>query len=177
MSPASEAAGSVCRITVAERERSAYFALRRRIFCDEQRLFPSSDRDAWDSLAIPIVCVASDGRVVGVVRIYEELPGLWHGGRLGVEAHRRGGVIGRALIFTAVTNAQARGCRRFLATVQLANVTFFERLHWRALGAVEAHGVPHQLMEADLDFYRAKAARLTAPAGAAAYEGYAHAPP
>jgi putative N-acetyltransferase (TIGR04045 family) len=160
-----DVAGAACRIAVAEWERSAYFALRRRIFCDEQQLFTGDDRDGWDAAAIPIVCVAPASRlapgsapgverVVGVVRIYEPSPGLWYGGRLGVDAaHRRGGVIGRSLVFTAVTTARARGCHRFLATVQPANVTFFERLHWRALGAVEAHGIPHQLMEADLSFY------------------------
>jgi putative N-acetyltransferase (TIGR04045 family) len=158
--PPREAVATACRIATAEREVAAYFALRRRIFCDEQGLFPGDDRDAWDAVATPIVCVArearGDGRVVGVVRIYEESRDLWYGGRLGVDAaHRRGWTIGRSLIVTAVTTAHARGCRRFLATVQLANVRFFERLHWRALGHVEAHGVPHQLMEADLGHYPA----------------------
>jgi putative N-acetyltransferase (TIGR04045 family) len=158
MTPAPDIAGAVCRIAAAEWERSAYFALRRRIFCEEQRLFTVDDRDGWDAAAIPIVCVAREApsgeRVVGVVRIYEPSPGLWYGGRLGVDAAlRRGGVIGRSLVFAAVTTARARGCHRFLATVQPANVTFFERLHWRALGAVEAQGVAHELMEADLSFY------------------------
>lgn len=176
--PAPEAVATACRIATAKWEVAAYFALRRRIFCDEQGLFPGDDGDAWDAIATPIVCVArearGDGRVVGVVRIYEESRDLWYGGRLGVDlAYRRGGAIGRSLIVTAVTTAHARGCHRFLATVQLANVRLFQRLHWHALGAVEAHGIPHQLMEADLRHYPVE--RGLAP-GAAVVDGHAHAP-
>jgi putative N-acetyltransferase (TIGR04045 family) len=172
VTPVLDTAGAVCRIALAEWERSAYFALRRRIFCDEQRLFTMDDRDEWDAAAIPIVCVAREApggeRVVGVVRIYEPSPGLWYGGRLGVDTSlRRAGVIGRSLVFTAVTTARARGCHRFLATVQPANVPFFERLHWRALGAVEACGVPHELMEADLSFYSPAASAADARASIA----------
>ena len=146
---------------IAEREPllSAYFALRRRIFCEEQQLFAGDDRDTWDDVALPIVCVlASNGteRVLGVVRIYQESEGTWYGGRLGVDAaYRRSGKIGQRLVWKAVTTAHARGCRKFLAIVQLQNVVFFERMHWWAIGEVQAHGHPHMLMEADLAHYPA----------------------
>jgi putative N-acetyltransferase (TIGR04045 family) len=61
-------------------------------------------------------------------------------------------------VFKAVTTAHGRGCRKFLAIVQLQNVVFFERLHWWAIGEVQAHGHPHMLMEADLVHYPAKQA-------------------
>jgi hypothetical protein len=40
-----------------------------------------------------------------------------------------------------------------LATIQLPNVRYFERHHFRVLRDVVVHGQPHQLMQADLDFY------------------------
>jgi putative N-acetyltransferase (TIGR04045 family) len=161
------------RYDIAEREPliSDYFALRRRIFCEEQRLFAVDDRDVWDDVAVPIVCVlAANGteRVLGVVRIYRESGSTWYGGRLGVDAaYRRSGKIGQRLVWKAVTTAHGRGCRKFLAVIQRQNVVFFERMHWWALGDVQAHGQPHMLMEADLLHYPAdgeEAATACSPA-------------
>ncbi|PSB33111.1 MSMEG_0567/Sll0786 family nitrogen starvation N-acetyltransferase [Stenomitos frigidus] len=92
--------------------------------------------------------------VLGVVRIYEPEPGLWYGGRLGVhETYRRAARIGKGLIYKAVTTANTWGCDRFLATVQLQNVRFFQRQHWHSLEELTIHGLPHHLMEADLNYY------------------------
>ncbi|AUX27564.1 uncharacterized protein SOCEGT47_081580 [Sorangium cellulosum] len=132
--------------------------MRRAIFCDEQGLFRGTDEDAWDASASPIVAVQRGARegeeVVGVVRIYEVEPGVWHGGRLGVaRAHRKQGVVGRGLVHKAVTTAHGWGCRRFLALVQAANVPFFESIHWRSLEERTHRDHPHHLMEADLASY------------------------
>jgi len=132
----------------------AYLRLRRAIFCDEQRLFRFTDEDAWDASAYPIVALARGEQVVGVVRIYEAEPGLWYGGRLGVDPdHRRHGIVGRGLIRKAVTLAHGWGCGQFLALVQEANVPLFVGLHWRPLEARIHCGRLHHLMEADLAHY------------------------
>ena len=92
--------------------------------------------------------------ILGVVRIYEPEPRLWYGGRLGVhEDYRRAARIGKGLIYKAVTTANTWGCDRFLATVQLQNVRFFQRQHWHSLEELIIHGLPHHLMEADLNYY------------------------
>lgn len=136
-------------------EIAAYYALRRQIFVAEQQLFSDCDRDELDQIAYPIVAVASEtAQVVGVVRIYEASPGVWYGGRLGTHPDfRRGWTIGRGLIVKAVTTAHAWGCDRFLATVQIQNVRFFERLHWHSLDCLELNGLEHHLMQADLAHY------------------------
>lgn len=96
--------------------------------------------------------------VLGVVRIYEPEPGLWYGGRLGVHhEYRRAARIGKGLIYKAVTTAHTWGCDRFLATVQLQNVRFFQRQHWHSLDELTIQGLPHHLMEADLDHYPSNA--------------------
>jgi putative N-acetyltransferase (TIGR04045 family) len=106
-------------------------------------------------LTHPTHCMESSP-VLGVVRIYEPEPGLWYGGRLGVhEAYRRAARIGKGLIYKAVTTANTWGCDRFLATVQLQNVRFFQRQHWHSLEELTIHGLPHHLMEADLNHYPA----------------------
>lgn len=137
-------------------EISAYFDLRQQIFCEEQGLFTGHDEDAIDAYAYPIVAVDQEqnNQVVGVVRIYEAEPRLWYGGRLGVHPdYRRVGRIGKGLIQKAVTTANTWGCDRFLATVQLQNVRFFQRLHWDSLKEIAVCGLPHHLMEADLRHY------------------------
>ncbi len=143
-------------------EVSAYYALRHDIFVNEQALFLDHDIDDIDAIAYPIISIHNAennlidtvGNVVGIVRIYEKLPRLWYGGRLGTHRdYRRGWQIGKGLIEKAVTTANTWGCDQFLATVQPQNVRFFERLHWRSLKEISLLNRPHHLMEADLAYY------------------------
>ena len=136
-------------------EVRGYYALRRRIFCDEQAIFVRDDRDAVDDHATPIVAVSATAgmpdEVAGVVRIWEAAPGEWFGGRLGTHpAHRKNGRIGPSLVHLAVSTACRRGCARFRATVQERNVKVFERLGWSVVDRAELFGVPHARMQADL---------------------------
>ncbi|PJG47146.1 histone acetyltransferase [Sphingobium sp. LB126] len=146
----------------AEWERSAAFALRREIFCEEQGVFEADDRDDIDRFAIALVAVMQDGdgacRVVGTVRIHEDpgAPKTWWGSRLAVDQAyrgRAGGRIGSDLIRLAVSSAHAHGCTRFLANVQSQNALLFQRLHWRSLEEFDLFGRPHHRMEADLEYY------------------------
>ena len=135
-----------------------YFELRSQVFCEEQQLFDTTDRDATDQRAYPIVAIAHEenkpDQIVGAVRIYEQSPRVWYGGRLGVHPDfRRVGRIGKGLIQKAVTTANTWGCDRFLATVQVQNVRFFTRLHWESLEEIEILERPHHLMRADLGHY------------------------
>ncbi|MBB2200898.1 MSMEG_0567/Sll0786 family nitrogen starvation N-acetyltransferase [Gluconacetobacter tumulisoli] len=148
----------IVRLARTRWERAGHFALRRAVFCQEQRVFATDDRDAVDDVAIPIVaacCVAGmPEQVVGAVRIHESEPGLWRGSRLAVHAdHRRLGRIGGELIRMAVCTAHGLGATRFLAQVQAQNVPFFRRLHWHSLEEIALHGLPHHVMEADLAQY------------------------
>ena len=136
-----------------------YFNLRHKIFVEEQRIFKSDDVDSIDKIAYPIIAIEPDAislEILGVVRIYESEPRLWYGGRLGTHPDRRKGwQIGKGLIYKAVTTANTWGCDRFLATVQIQNVRFFQRLHWDSLEETEIHGITHHLMRADLNYYPA----------------------
>ncbi len=141
-------------------ERAAAAELRQRVFCVEQGLFETSDRDALDASAQTIVAVNyvmnMPYRVVGTVRIHEDAPGSWSGSRLAIALAYRGVYgLGRGLVHRAVSTANARGCDVFRAAVQLQNVPFFRRLAWVALSDVTLHGHPHMLMQADLTAYPA----------------------
>ena len=168
----------IFKIASSGEELGGYWALRRAIFCEEQKIFRVTDRDEFDDKAIPIVCrtllAGMEDSVVGVVRIDEREPGLWYGSRLGVAADYRSvkrlspsvaarsrlpiyrglGALGAGLIHKAVSMANALGCREFLATVQHQNARFFQRLHWEPLEEITIHGLPHVRMRADLSHYR-----------------------
>jgi putative N-acetyltransferase (TIGR04045 family) len=147
------------KLAYSQSEIADYYQLRYTIFVKEQGLFADTDIDTLDAIAHPIIAVEADdpaAGVVGVVRIYELEHCLWYGGRLGTHPDRRKGwSIGKGLITKAVTTANAWGCDRFLATVQIQNVRFFQRLHWDSLEVIEISGITHHLMEADLDYYPA----------------------
>ena len=142
------------KLATNAQEINAYFALRRAIFAEEQQLFKGNDLDEIDRIAYPIVAIAPNNQVVGVVRIYELELGKWYGGRLGTHLdYRKGWQIGKGLIYKAVTTANTWGCQQFLATVQLQNVRFFQRLHWQSTQEITICDRPHHLMQADLNFY------------------------
>ena len=132
--------------------------LRRRVFVEEQQIFPDHDRDEIDLIATHLVALSTFAheadQIVGTVRIHEERPGLWRGSRLAVDRDFRSvGRLGAELIRLAVCTANARGCERFLANVQMQNVILFRRLHWNVLDEIDLHGVPHAVMQADLCYY------------------------
>lgn len=145
------------KLATTPQEIAGYFALRHSIFVEEQSVFQGDDIDEWDDVAYPIIAIAPEtNQIVGVVRIYEAKPGVWYGGRLGThQDYRKGWQIGKGLIYKAVTTANTWGCKQFLATVQLQNVRFFQRLHWDSLEEMEICDRPHHLMQADLLHYPA----------------------
>lgn len=146
------------RLATQSWEIGAAASLRHRTFVTEQKIFAGHDRDVIDRTALPLVAVstmASEAdEVVGTVRIHEESPGIWWGGRLAVAPdYRRVGRLGSELIRLAVGTANARGCTTFLAHVQMQNVALFEKLNWLPMGQQYLHGHPHMLMQADLAAY------------------------
>ncbi|MDY6798965.1 MAG: MSMEG_0567/Sll0786 family nitrogen starvation N-acetyltransferase [Pseudomonadota bacterium] len=139
-------------------EKEEAFALRRRVFCEEQALFEGDDRDHKDGIAQLLVALGGYGgwheRIVGTVRIHAENSGLWYGSRLAVDPFcRTHGHIGSTLIRLAVSSAHALGCRCFRALVQKQNEALFHHLHWHSLTEKPIYGQLHILMEADLSCY------------------------
>ncbi|QFZ24551.1 AIR synthase [Saccharothrix syringae] len=132
----------------------AYRELRRRVFVDEQGLFPGTDLDAHDEDPRTVVLVArdGDGRVLGGVRLHPARidgpdVGWWRGGRLVVDPASRGTAgIGPALVRAACARAEAAGALRFDATVQARNEVLFTRLGWTRVRDVVVAGRAHVLM-------------------------------
>jgi putative N-acetyltransferase (TIGR04045 family) len=151
-SPVAEAARAIaCRVAAGADELALHYAIRRTVFCREQRMFGAADdRDARDADPATLHAVGAEGRLVGgTVRLYPLAGdgGLWQGDRLAVLPAFRHGSLGGSLVRFAVRTAGARGGERMVAMIQLANVRFFLALGWSRDGdVVDFHGRPHQPM-------------------------------
>ncbi|MGW4472708.1 MSMEG_0567/Sll0786 family nitrogen starvation N-acetyltransferase [Nonomuraea sp. NPDC004354] len=146
--------GTDCHPAATPEELAAHHAVRHRVFVDEQRLFPGTDRDARDDDPLTIHVVAyADQVVAGAVRLYP-LDGtgeLWQGDRLAVLAEYRAHGLGAPLVRYAVAAAARRGGLLMVAHIQLRNVGYFEHLGWHRAGEVEVYaGLPHQPMAIEL---------------------------
>jgi putative N-acetyltransferase (TIGR04045 family) len=140
----------VCRPIQNNEELLESFALRKKVFVEEQQLFRRTDRDRHDRHAIHIIAL-SNHTVVGTVRLHQQKDGIWFGSRLAVLKQFRGRV-GKLLIQKAVAVAKENGARQFRAHILLRNVPLFKRLRWLPAGPVFVYrGRPHQMMEANLD--------------------------
>jgi len=138
-----------CRPVQNSGELRDSYALRKKVFVEEQHLFGRTDRDRHDKQAIHIVALCS-GTIVGTVRVHQQKAGIWLGSRLAVVKQFRGRA-GKLLIQRALEVVKENGARQFCAHILLRNVPLFKRLGWAPAGPVFMyHGQPHQTMEANL---------------------------
>jgi len=153
---------------------AGYHALRRREFVELQGLFHGDDRDAadLDPRTCTLAAMASDGRLLGGVRVHPAGPGAaeigwWRGSRLvvGAEANGRRGEIGAALVRAACARALDLGALRFEAHVQLRQTRYFERLGWSPAGEVAVAGQTHRRMRFDLGRFDALVGATKEPLG------------
>lgn len=137
---------------VEEEEIKEVFAIRKKVFVDEQKLFKDSDVDKNDQKSIYLIA-RDNNEIVGTVRVFpSDNNGTWVGGRLAVKSEYRGNRAAVLLSREAVEVVKANTCKRFIAEIQKQNVNFFRRLGWKSIGDEYSHlGISHQLMEADLN--------------------------
>lgn len=140
-------------------QQAGCFSLRRKVFCTEQGIFKTDDRDEIDDhathLAASTCLFGHCDEVIGTVRIHQPEAGLWWGSRLAVaKPYRRIGGLGPALIKLAVGTAKFHGANIFLAHVQAQNRALFESLNWQVQDSKTIHGIAHFLMQANLAAYQ-----------------------
>ena len=144
-------AGLVCRPAVTPAQLAVHRAIRHEVFVREQSVFAASDLDEHDRRGSTIPFIGyCDGVAAGTVRIFrlDGPGGVWQGDRLAVLPQFRVHGLGAPLVRCAVATAGRHGGTQMVAHVQLANVTFFARLGWTAVGAGETYvGLPHQRMQ------------------------------
>ncbi len=142
--------GVFCRQARSTSERADHLAIRQQIFVDEQAVFSKSDLDSRDQDDSTIALLGyCDGVAAGTVRLFvlDRATGRWQGDRLAVLSPYRTRGLGAPLVRCAVATAAARGGQEMIAHIQLANIAFFRRLGWTAVGGTEIYaGLVHQPM-------------------------------
>jgi predicted GNAT family N-acyltransferase len=120
--------------------------LRERVFCHEQGVTPSADRDGRDGDALHLVAL-EDGRVIGTCRLVFEGAAAKLG-RMAVEQDLRGRGVGDALLREAEGAARAASAQVIALHAQLPARGLYARQGFVDRGPrfVE-EGIPHVAME------------------------------
>lgn len=124
-------------------EATALYAIRYRVFVEEQRVPVELERDDYDPVSLHVIARTTAGQAIGTGRLLPD----GHIGRLAVLAHWRHRGIGRAMMRTLLELASERGFRTVHLNAQTYAIAFYEQLGFRIEGDVfmEA-GIPHRSM-------------------------------
>jgi predicted GNAT family N-acyltransferase len=130
--------------------RAEAYALRRRVFVEEQRVPEDLERDALDDAAFHAVAL-DGGRCVGTGRLVRQAGGVGRMGRMAVDAaHRRGGVGARVLA-ALEERARADGLHEIELHAQQYVEAFYRRHGYAAVGDVfQEAGIDHVVMRKKL---------------------------
>lgn len=120
------------------------------MFCDEQGVPHSEERDELDDRATHMVAVGPGGEVVGTLRLLVcgELARI---GRIAVDARWRRRGIASTMLGAALTAALERGCNEARLAAQLRAVALYEQAGFKAVSDVfEEAGIVHVWMRREL---------------------------
>lgn len=128
-------------------DQDAAFAIRRRVFCDEQHVDPALEFDGLDASCQQYLAFRN-GRPVGTARLREAAPGAVKIERVAVLPNERRKGIGGALMARAIADARAAGAQRIAIHAQCHAEHFYAGLGFRTVGGVfDEAGIPHVRME------------------------------
>jgi len=122
------------------------YAIRRRVFIEEQRVPEEIELDADDARAFHALAIA-DGDAIGCGRM------LNHGeevkiGRMAVLPPFRGTGVGRDILRFLMDRARARGFRKAILHAQLSAEGFYLKEGFTPVGGVfDEAGISHRKME------------------------------
>ena len=122
------------------------WALRRRVFIEEQHVPEEIELDADDARAIHALALEGE-RPVGCGRMLER-DGYVKIGRMAVLAARRRAGVGRRLLAFLIERARRRGFKRAVLDAQLHAEGFYLKQGFTPVGEVfEEAGIMHRRME------------------------------
>jgi len=138
------AAAEIVPVRSADQMATAY-AIRRRVFIEEQGIDEALERDADDLRAIHVLALR-DGQAVGCGRMMLSAAGAKIG-RMAVLPDLRGHGIGRMVLDYLVAAARQYGARLAYLHAQVPVEGFYLKGGFRPVGDVfEEAGIPHRKM-------------------------------
>ncbi len=132
------------RVTDAE-DREACYAIRMRVFVEEQNVPPWEEMDEFDETAEHYAAEV-DGRIVGTARLVDKGEGVAKIGRVAVLPEHRGQGIGRELMLHVIRGAEGR-FDTLMLDAQLQVIPLYESLGFVVEGGVFLDaGIKHRRM-------------------------------
>lgn len=132
----------------ADMERA--YAIRRRVFIEEQRVPEEIEMDSEDAHAFHALAVA-DGVAIGCGRMVEHGAGEVKIGRMAVLQEFRKTGVGAKILRFLIDRARERGARKAVLHAQLTAEGFYLKEGFTPVGGVfDEAGIAHRLMERDL---------------------------
>lgn len=128
-------------------EKASYFAIRDEVFCGEQQVPPTRERDADDAKALHFLALKY-GETVGTARVVLKDNGMTAKiGRLAVRKPSRGAGLGAAIMAAVEQAEELAGVTGFALEAQTHAIPFYEKLGYIAEGPeYRDAGIPHRLM-------------------------------
>ncbi|MGD1026149.1 GNAT family N-acetyltransferase [Candidatus Binatus soli] len=134
--------------TPADMQRA--YAIRRRVFIEEQRVPEEIEVDAYDSRAFHALAIL-DGNPIGCGRMVEQGASEVKIGRMAVIRDFRKTGVGADILRFLVDRARIRGFRRAIVHAQVTAEGFYLKEGFIAVGGVfDEAGIAHRRMERDL---------------------------
>jgi predicted GNAT family N-acyltransferase len=142
------AAVEIAPVRTADQMAAAY-AIRRRVFIEEQRIDPDLERDHYDLSALHVLAL-DNGQAVGCGRVVLTAAGAKIG-RMAVLQDQRGRGIGRMVLDQLVAMARRNGAKLAYLHAQVPVEGFYLKSGFRPSGPVfQEAGIPHRRMDLPL---------------------------
>lgn len=123
--------------------RADLFAVRHKVFVQEQKVPDELEIDELDPLARHWLAISPSGKPIATIRLTSES----HIGRMAVLPHWRGIGVGKALLKAAIDAARRSGSAIIQLNAQVQAIGFYESLGFSAAGPIfEDAGIPHTAM-------------------------------
>jgi predicted GNAT family N-acyltransferase len=138
---------SVIVVTTPE-ERATCFALRERVFVQEQGVPPALEMDSLDAAAVHFLRRDEEtGEALATARLLDKGGGTAKIGRVAVSAPARGRGLGREIMQAVLAEARRRGFAEAVLDSQTYAIPFYARLGFVPEGEefLDA-GIPHVAM-------------------------------
>ncbi len=143
--------GNVKIVAIASpAELEQAWAIRRRVFIEEQHVPEEIELDEDDRLAFHALAFFDD-EPVGTGRMVSCGDDEVKIGRMAVLSELRGSGIGREILLFLMNEARARGIKKAVLHAQLTAEGFYLRCGYRPIGGVfDEAGIAHRKMEIEL---------------------------
>lgn len=134
-------------LTAADPETQKCFAVRQKVFVEEQNCPPEEEFDAVDQYAMFAAVYDEAGNVVGTGRIYIDEAGNYHAGRIAVLREARGRSYGEFIMRMLCDRAFSNGAKEVHIGAQVQAIGFYEKIGFRVCGeGYDEVAIPHKPM-------------------------------